>query len=462
MFLIKTTLLKGFLKICLVGLVVFLLASISILSRPLNLFASIWLPNAFFIGYFIFISNIKRIIILFPVLFLGFFFADWTLTSESPILILHLTITNLISIYISSIFITLRCKNILSIDEIPYFYMILIFGATLCSGYAFIFAQPFMVEDFKNKDILFFLYWLTGECLNYSIFIIFFYSIISTIHKKQFKYKIKKLKPLVSLTFSTILAIKFTGIASIAFILPAIIWCALSYPMTILSLLIVISFGTQYYYGLVFLEKIPNFSKFPFELDQRISLQIGTTLATLVPIIINILVRNQRYLIKKFKLSAQKDYLTNIYNRRGFLELINKENKIEKCALLIIDIDFFKKINDTYGHDIGDNIIIHTCKLISDTLPKNTFFCRYGGEEFMVLYKNTTKKDTIQLAENIRINIEKNHYIISNKNTLNITVSIGLSYLEYFKTNEYVNFFNKSDQALYIAKKNGRNRTFFM
>ncbi|MEB3753775.1 GGDEF domain-containing protein [Acinetobacter sp. MD2(2019)] len=452
MFLIKTTLLKSFLKICLVALVVFLLASISILSRPLNFFASIWLPNAFFISYFIFIGNIKKIIILFPGLFVGFFFADWILTSESPLLILHLTITNLISIYISSI---------LSIDEIPCFYIILMFGAMLCSGYAFIFAQPFMVEDFQNKDILFYLYWFTGECLNYSIFIIFFYSIISAIHKKQFEYKIENLKPLVLLTFSTIVAIKFTGIASIAFILPAIIWCALSYPMTILSLLIVISFGTQYYYGLVFLEKIPNLSKFPFELDQRVSLQIGTTLATLVPIIINILVKNQRYLIKKFKLSSQKDYLTNIFNRRGFLELINKEDKIEKCALLIIDIDFFKKINDTYGHDIGDNIIRHTCKIISDTLPENTFFCRYGGEEFMILYRNTTKKDTMQLAENIRTNIEKNPYIISNKKPLSITVSIGLSYLEYFKTKEYVDFFNKSDQALYIAKNNGRNRTFF-
>jgi len=159
---------------------------------------------------------------------------------------------------------------------------------------------------------------------------------------------------------------------------------------------------------------------------------------------------------------SQIDYLTNMYNRMSFHDLATKLCEISKyentnlcCA--IIDIDHFKKINDTYGHLTGDEVIISVSSLIKSHFRKNDLVGRYGGEEFIVLMHDISVNKANELFENLRKEIEDLH-IYTNELDLNITVSIGL-YSGY--NYDLLNLQSRADELLYKAKESGRNRLVF-
>lgn len=157
---------------------------------------------------------------------------------------------------------------------------------------------------------------------------------------------------------------------------------------------------------------------------------------------------------------AQKDPLTGICNRAALDEMMRREishaqRQDSSCALLILDIDHFKTINDKYGHIIGDCALkaivsmAKTCKRDGDLL------FRYGGEEFVILMRDTDMDGARLLAERIRSHIEDNPCCCSGTE-LAITVSIGVS--ELSENDSPVSLFARADQALYSAKRNGRNQ----
>ena len=156
------------------------------------------------------------------------------------------------------------------------------------------------------------------------------------------------------------------------------------------------------------------------------------------------------------------DPLTGIANRRSFFEvskqclkLIPKTNK--SISIMIIDIDLFKKVNDTYGHLIGDEILKFLVKNIKKCIRKSDVFARFGGEEFIILLPNTNIEDALTISEKIRIYIESKHYHDENNN-ISITVSIGVTEADNKKDEKLSQIINRADKALYIAKENGRNK----
>jgi diguanylate cyclase (GGDEF)-like protein len=157
-----------------------------------------------------------------------------------------------------------------------------------------------------------------------------------------------------------------------------------------------------------------------------------------------------KYTTERLKIVASTDNLTEILNRKGCFDEINKI----KCnyTMLLIDIDHFKKINDKYGHDMGDKILKGLADLIKSNIRESDVFCRYGGEEFIVILPGVDVKRGIRIAEKIRKIVEKEKI-----HGLHLTVSIGIS--EY--QNEFESMFKKADENLYIAKKEGRNRVCF-
>jgi len=154
---------------------------------------------------------------------------------------------------------------------------------------------------------------------------------------------------------------------------------------------------------------------------------------------------------------AQYDGLTGLYNRRMFQIIISEEfNRVKryknKLSLVIFDIDHFKKINDTYGHQVGDEVIKMVTGTIKAMIRTTDRACRYGGEEFVVLLPETSSDNGLISAERIRKQIESNHSI----NDLNVTISGGLS--EFRESDTIESFVRRVDNALYSAKENGRNR----
>jgi diguanylate cyclase (GGDEF)-like protein len=157
---------------------------------------------------------------------------------------------------------------------------------------------------------------------------------------------------------------------------------------------------------------------------------------------------------------AIRDELTGFYNRRHLMELLdNEKNRSLRGStvftIAMLDIDHFKKVNDTYGHQAGDEVLRRVSGAIRSTM-RNTDFCgRYGGEEFVLVLIQTDIKEAMIGAERIRTNIEKCRFPRIGDG-FNVTASIGLS--EYQMREEIETMIARADRALYRAKEDGRNR----
>ena len=159
--------------------------------------------------------------------------------------------------------------------------------------------------------------------------------------------------------------------------------------------------------------------------------------------------------------SAITDKLTGLYNRRYFdhfldLEIKRSSRQNASLALLMIDIDNFKQINDTLGHLFGDTILNKLGKLIKTEIRETDMAARYGGEEFAIVMSNTGLKEAVRIAERIRQSIQA--YSFDTENFLT-TVSIGIALypLDAHSLNELI---EKSDNSLYKAKRDGKNRVY--
>ena len=165
----------------------------------------------------------------------------------------------------------------------------------------------------------------------------------------------------------------------------------------------------------------------------------------------------------EFKKLSVTDALTGLYNRRYFEEKLEDEIKITKRhgginSLLLIDIDKFKVVNDSYGHMHGDTVIKEVANNIKSRLRETDIVCRIGGEEFVAICKHANEDDVIELAENVREIIEEDTMHIG-KDHFNITISIGVVTFTAENTEEDVaSIFRCADIALYHSKNNGRNR----
>lgn len=143
------------------------------------------------------------------------------------------------------------------------------------------------------------------------------------------------------------------------------------------------------------------------------------------------------------------------------LDYCNSQNK--KLAVLMFDIDFFKKFNDTYGHDCGDFVLISVANLIKKSLRERDVASRYGGEEFVVMLSETNKDEAFLVAERIRSTIDKYDFRYNGEH-LHVTISGGVSVFDIIDNpvSSPKNLVNQADMGLYMSKRNGRNQiTFF-
>lgn len=159
---------------------------------------------------------------------------------------------------------------------------------------------------------------------------------------------------------------------------------------------------------------------------------------------------------------AMTDPLTQLRNRRAFFEsgskcLARARRHNGDMAVMLFDIDFFKKINDTYGHQSGDEALVAVAAILTSMSRAEDTVARMGGEEFAILLPDTNRLGTAVLAERMRIAIEKERFILGGK-IVPITVSIGIASRDADPVDTVDQLLNIADKRLYLAKQSGRNR----
>lgn len=157
---------------------------------------------------------------------------------------------------------------------------------------------------------------------------------------------------------------------------------------------------------------------------------------------------------------VHEDHLTGVLNRRGLDSAFEREaarsiRHQSSLCFALLDIDNFKKLNDTLGHKVGDDALVYLVESVKDTTRPEDIVSRYGGEEFVILLPNTSIEEAVQVLSRIRRNLTKKFFLNENKRIL-ITFSAGVAQLQPGESQE--NIFKRADEALYCAKKGGKNQ----
>lgn len=159
---------------------------------------------------------------------------------------------------------------------------------------------------------------------------------------------------------------------------------------------------------------------------------------------------------------ATRDELTGLYNRRFLKEALKRELARAKrygagLVILMMDLDHFKEINDTYGHTVGDMVLCKVGRMLLESMRQSDLVCRYGGEEFAVILPNTGGEEARLVCERFREKVSK-HQFEYNSSKFQLTLSIGITSHDSSRDQSPLDLINNADQALYQAKREGRNR----
>ncbi|EGI1200300.1 glutaminase B [Escherichia coli] len=278
------------------------------------------------------------------------------------------------------------------------------------------------------------------------------------------RFKAEQMMPAIALIVSVIASVVIGGAGSLAFPLPALIWCAVRYTPQVTCLLTFVTGAVEVV--LVANSVIDISVGSPFSIPQMFSARLGIATMAICPIMVSFSVAAINSLMKQVALRADFDFLTQVYSRSGLYEALKSPSlkQTQHLTVMLLDIDYFKSINDNYGHECGDKVLSVFAQHIQKIVGDKGLVARMGGEEFAVAVPSVNPVDGLLMAEKIRKGVELQPFTWQQK-TLYLTVSIGVgsgcaSYRTL--TDDFNKLMVEADTCLYRSKKDGRNRTSTM
>lgn len=190
-------------------------------------------------------------------------------------------------------------------------------------------------------------------------------------------------------------------------------------------------------------------------LNYRISIIVGFLMYLITVLYLSNIMDREIYKSRQLAKLTRTDALTQLPNRYAFNEYVESMSGDISYGLMVLDLDHFKQVNDQFGHDKGDQILMRFAGVLSNNLRSTDEIFRLGGEEFCVIVKNITPEIGRRIAEALRLTTEKYPFGIG----MQITVSIGITHMNVgWDVDEFMDYFVLADQALYEAKESGRNK----
>lgn len=266
--------------------------------------------------------------------------------------------------------------------------------------------------------------------------------------------------PILALILSVLASVLVGGAGSLAFPLPALIWCAVTFSLPLTCLLTLMTGGLEI---ILMANGIINiFVASPMQMSRMFSARLGIATMAICPVIVSVSMETINRLIRQVSLRADYDFLTRVYSRSGLYEALNHDSNgfaDKHLTVMLLDIDYFKSVNDNFGHECGDRVLTSFAQKMRQELGEQGVVARMGGEEFAVVAATSSPQDGFLLAERLRQTVEA-HLFNWHAQTLRLTVSIGLSN-GHALSGQLTEVFNKllaeADEYLYRSKKAGRN-----
>ncbi len=276
------------------------------------------------------------------------------------------------------------------------------------------------------------------------------------------RFRPEQLLPILALVVSVMASVVIGGAGSLVFPLPALIWCAVRYSLPATCLLTFVTGAVEI---VLVANSIINIAvAAPLSTPLMFSARLGIATMAICPVMVSASVAAINSLIQQVSLRADYDFLTHVYSRSGLYEALKKEETHQRSRFLtvmLLDIDYFKSINDNYGHECGDRVLSAFAQKVQEVVGEEGLVARMGGEEFAVVINSGDAQSGLEMAERIRLSISS-HPFAWRQQQLFLTVSIGLGSGKS-EARELTEVFNRlmaeADDYLYRSKKAGRNRT---
>lgn len=441
-------------------------AWVSLKTRSVGGFAIFWLPNALLLGLWV---RFPRLFSGFSVAgaALGYLAADFFVKTDTIVTFIF-ACGNLASVSLAYMLLS-RLKpgdrQLCGLTSVLKMLAVTLVASTV-GGLAAI-AASFFSPAFTMSDG--WSYWFVTDVVNYVAILpalltfpkgnsrfkrLFLLGVrdVSSLHYNRFL-------PLVLLAGSSVVALLIGGPGAIAFPLPALLWCAVTYNRFTVACLTLV-FGVWSQWGIAMDIFLPR-SQEPMQGYDPLSLHLGIAFIAVCPNILVTVISAHNRLVAELQMLASRDPLSGLLNRRSFFErgeaLRAKSAETgEPLSLLMIDIDNFKSINDNYGHLAGDEAIRRIAKTIEGQIMGTGILARIGGEEFAIFASGLDLDELAKHAEGIR-EASADAQICVNGTRFSVTVSIGAIFNPDFETG-IDRMMQRADDALYQSKQSGRNK----
>jgi len=273
------------------------------------------------------------------------------------------------------------------------------------------------------------------------------------------QWRLDHFAPLLAFAVSLGLGVHWGGPGAILYAVPAMLWCALTYSLFATSGI------TLFFCMWTLLAIASGVLHIGASVESPLavmSLRVGLSLTALAPLTVASVMVARNELLERLQHAASHDFLTHVLNRSGFLsqaeELLASPQLLRRpIAVLMMDIDHFKKVNDTYGHDGGDQVLVGFAAVVQGCLRGGDVLGRLGGEEFAVLLPGCSASDAQAIAQRICDAFANHTVTLADGRQVRNTVSIGACCAPRIE-NDIAAMLSAADTALYRAKETGRNR----
>lgn len=337
-----------------------------------------------------------------------------------------------------------------------------VIGAALVGGLVGTVINPMLFGGSPGEG---FAFWFAAEMVNYTAFLPMLLTLpdpaapgTRAIGRPAWRIDLARTLPLAALVASIVAGLVIGGPGAVAFPVPALLWCALTYNLFVTSCL-AFAFGAW-----TLLSIQAGVLAVGTELESRamlISTRVGVTLIALGPLVVASVMAARDELLDRLRILADRDAMTGLQNRRSFLEAgaaIVRRSAAGRSpvAVMMLDIDHFKSINDRHGHEAGDHILLSFAEILERNVRPQDAVGRIGGEEFAIVLPDCDPDEAVRVAERINGLLHESAFVVGEGEALTATVSIGVHVDRDERRLERL--LCLADKALYRAKQGGRNR----